>query len=73
MSRLFGQSAYNKLMGFSWAVAGVMFIFFPLWFGTEKDRRIGVGGKGNVNVDRDEGVAMSQWIQAMRECTPAQH
>ena len=25
--RLFGQSVYNKLMGFSWIVAGVMFIF----------------------------------------------
>ncbi|TGW18750.1 hypothetical protein E4417_11955 [Stenotrophomonas maltophilia] len=34
--RLFGQSAYNKLMGLSWIVAGVMFIFVSVvgWRGT---------------------------------------
>jgi hypothetical protein len=33
--RLFGQSAYNKLMGFSWIVAGAMFVFVSVvvWHG----------------------------------------
>jgi len=42
--RLFGQSVYNKLMGFSWVVAGVMFIFVSIvvWRGkgsAERRRR----------------------------------
>lgn len=42
--RLFGQSVYNKFMGLSWVVAGVMFIFVSVvvWHGkgsAERRRR----------------------------------
>ncbi|EMR4110075.1 TPA: hypothetical protein QEL08_003242 [Stenotrophomonas maltophilia] len=41
--RLFGQSTYNKLMGFSWVVAGVMFILVSVvvWHGKGSADRLG--------------------------------
>ncbi len=67
--RLFGQSAYNRLMGFSWVVAGVMFIFVSVvvWHGKGSARK-GVGKKRDADVDRDERM---KYLRRSKSCVKA--